>query len=272
MAINLSEIGNRNKTKQVDPREIFMALPHRNTNFEYPRDVQSEVWKQWYEQRNSKDCIIKMNTGSGKTVVALLILQSCLNEGKGPAVYVVPDPFLVKQVIEQAKQLGIAVASGASDMEFIRGKAILVINIYELVNGKSKFGMREYNNVKFSSVVIDDVHACLSTIQGQFKIFIRRDNEAYKKIANIFYDELKRQSESKIEDILLEQNPCGSMLIPFWAWQEHISEVLRIIREMKQNDRNMEFTVNLVQDSLKLCRLHEQLLPRWFLLPCLFQH
>mgnify|MGYP000145297905 FL=1 len=149
MAINLSEIGNRNKTKQVDPREIFMALPHRNTNFEYPRDVQSEVWKQWYEQRNSKDCIIKMNTGSGKTVVALLILQSCLNEGKGPAVYVVPDPFLVKQVIEQAKQLGIAVASGASDMEFIRGKAILVINIYELVNGKSKFGMREYNNVKF---------------------------------------------------------------------------------------------------------------------------
>lgn len=254
MAINLSEIGNRNKTKQVDPREIFMALPHRNTNFEYPRDVQSEVWKQWYEQRNSKDCIIKMNTGSGKTVVALLILQSCLNEGKGPAVYVVPDPFLVKQVIEQAKQLGIAVASGASDMEFIRGKAILVINIYELVNGKSKFGMREYNNVKFSSVVIDDVHACLSTIQGQFKIFIRRDNEAYKKIANIFYDELKRQSESKIEDILLEQNPCGSMLIPFWAWQEHISEVLRIISEMKQNDRNMEFTVNLVQDSLKLCR------------------
>lgn len=254
MAINLSEIGNRNKTKQVDPREIFMALPHRNTNFEYPRDVQSEVWKQWYEQRDSKDCIIKMNTGSGKTVVALLILQSCLNEGKGPAVYVVPDPFLVKQVIEQAKQLGIAVASGASDMEFIRGKAILVINIYELVNGKSKFGMREYNNVKFSSVVIDDVHACLSTIQGQFKIFIKRDNEAYKKIANIFYDELKRQSESKIEDILLEQNPCGSMLIPFWAWQEHISEVLRIISEMKQNDRNMEFTVNLVQDSLKLCR------------------
>lgn len=52
-----------------------------------------------------------MNTGSGKTVVALLILQSCLNENKGPAVYVVPDSYLVSQVIEQAIQLGIATAT-----------------------------------------------------------------------------------------------------------------------------------------------------------------
>lgn len=30
-----------------------------------------------------------MNTGSGKTVVGLMILQSCLSEGKSAAVYVV---------------------------------------------------------------------------------------------------------------------------------------------------------------------------------------
>ena len=53
--------------------------------YQYPRDVQGEVWKQWFEQRNNRDTIIKMNTGSGKTVVALMILQSCLNEGIGPA-------------------------------------------------------------------------------------------------------------------------------------------------------------------------------------------
>lgn len=44
-----------------------------------------------------------MNTGSGKTVAGLMILQSCLNEEKGPAVYVVPDNYLVAQVCEEAK-------------------------------------------------------------------------------------------------------------------------------------------------------------------------
>ena len=36
-----------------------------------------------------------MNTGGGKTVVGLLMLKSCLNEGVGPAVYVTPDNYLV---------------------------------------------------------------------------------------------------------------------------------------------------------------------------------
>lgn len=36
MAINLAGMGNRNKTKQIDPREIFMALPHKDNRFEYP--------------------------------------------------------------------------------------------------------------------------------------------------------------------------------------------------------------------------------------------
>ena len=38
-----------------------------------------------------------MNTGGGKTVVGLLMLKSCLNEGVGPAVYVTPDNYLVSQ-------------------------------------------------------------------------------------------------------------------------------------------------------------------------------
>ena len=202
MAINLSNLGSKTKGKKINPREIFMALPYKNKKFEYPRDVQSEVWKQWYEQRNNRDCILKMNTGSGKTVVALLILQSCLNENKGPAVYVVPDSYLVSQVIEQAAQLGIATTTDEKSIDFLRGRAILVINVHTLVNGKSKFGMREYNNVEFKSVIIDDVHACIATVQSQFKIYIDRKNDAYMDFVKLFIKELKSQSESKIMDIL----------------------------------------------------------------------
>ena len=51
-----------------------MALPAKNKNYGYPRDVQTEVWKQWFDKRSEKNIIIKMNTGVGKTVVGLTIL------------------------------------------------------------------------------------------------------------------------------------------------------------------------------------------------------
>ena len=89
----LSKLSGSSNQKPVEPREIFMSLPQKEKNYEYPRDVQAEVWKKWFAVREQKNCIIKMNTGSGKTVVGLIILQSCLNEEKGPAVYVVPDKY-----------------------------------------------------------------------------------------------------------------------------------------------------------------------------------
>ena len=89
----LSRLSGTTKPLNIEPRDIFMALPQREKGYEYPRDVQTEVWEKWSKKKKKKDCIIKMNTGSGKTVVGLLVLQSCLNEKKGPAVYVVPDNF-----------------------------------------------------------------------------------------------------------------------------------------------------------------------------------
>ena len=87
MAGLLSKLSGISSKKPVEPREIFMSLPQKDKRYEYPRDVQSEVWKKWFGIRDCKNCIVKMNTGSGKTVVGLMILQSCLNEGKGPATH-----------------------------------------------------------------------------------------------------------------------------------------------------------------------------------------
>lgn len=112
----------------ISPREIFTILPEKHDRYDYPRDVQTEVWNQWMERRNERDIVLKMNTGSGKTVVGLLILKSCLNEGIGPAVYVAPDPYLVKQVLNEGADLGIELTEDPQSPRFRRGKAILVIN------------------------------------------------------------------------------------------------------------------------------------------------
>jgi hypothetical protein len=54
MAINFSKlnIGNTSNTA-INPREIFTALPNKKEGkFEYPRDVQTQVWEKWFSRRN----------------------------------------------------------------------------------------------------------------------------------------------------------------------------------------------------------------------------
>ena len=128
MPLNFDKIGDSNPANTlINPRDIFNVLSSKDAKYQYPRDVQADVWKEWYARRNEVDLVVKMNTGGGKTVVGLLILKSCLNEQAGPAVYVAPDPYLVGQVVEEAKKLGLEVTTNKDSPRFLKGKAVLVV-------------------------------------------------------------------------------------------------------------------------------------------------
>lgn len=71
---------------------------------------------------------------------------------KKPAVYIVPNNYLVKQVRKEAETMGIPVTEDSDDPAFITGEKILITNIYKLVNGKTVFGKRSNgNNLKIGS-------------------------------------------------------------------------------------------------------------------------
>lgn len=249
--IDFSQLGINSIQKQINPRDIFMSLTGKDDKYQYPRDVQGEVWKQWFEVRQNRDTIIKMNTGSGKTIVALLILQSCLNEGKGPALYVVPDNYLVEQVLSQAEALGIKVTNTENDLDYQRKKAILVINIQKLVNGKSVFGLRGNNNIPIGSVVIDDMHACISCIQEQFSITISKEDALFKKFVELFFDDMNKQAEGRFSEIVTGQTPFDNMMVPFWAWQEKATQVFQLLSANKEKEAVI-FKFDLIKDCLKL--------------------
>lgn len=238
----------------LHPREIFTALPNKKEGkFEYPRDVQSQVWDKWFKRRDTNDLLIKMNTGTGKTVVGLLILKSCLNENKGPAIYIVPDNYLVKQVLSEAQNLGIEVTDNTKSTRFLSGKEILVTNIHKLVNGKSVFGVGDEGiKIKIGSILIDDAHACIDTIEDQFMLTISKENGAYGEIYDIFRESLYSQCETKALEIE-SGDPSAYMQLPFWVWQENISEVSRVIIKYKDTD-GIKFSWPLIKESIKLCR------------------
>ncbi len=254
MPIDLSKLLSKEKSHNIiNPREIFSILPKKTSKFQFPRDVQSEVWGKWFERRGQKDIVIKMNTGSGKTAIGLLILESCLNEGIGPSVYITPNPYLVKQVFEEANELGVNVTDDENSPEFLSGKAILIINIYKLFNARSVFGVGEQGKkIDIGSLIIDDVHACMATTESQFTINIPNSSLVYKELFDIFAPDLKSVSESSFLEIE-SGDPYKSTLLPFWVWKNKLGEINKILHANK-DETSLEWKWDLLKDILKYCQ------------------
>lgn len=254
MPLNLSKLSKTSLLDtEINPREIFNLLPNKHAKYKYPRDVQSQVWDRWLGRRADRDLVVKMNTGGGKTVVGLLMLKSCLNEGVGPAVYVAPDAYLVTQVAKEAADLGIAVTTDVGAGAFLQGKAILVINIYKLVNGLSVFGTTDTGvKIPLGAVLVDDAHACLSTTESQFTLSVPAGGEVYKGLMQLFRDELLEQNDTKlleIEDGASDQE----MLVPFWAWHAKGLQVSQLLTDNRTSD-DIKFSWPLIKNHLGLCR------------------
>lgn len=237
----------------IDPRKIFSALPGKHANYSYLRDVQSEVLDAWFARREEPDLVLKMNTGAGKTVVGLLILQSCLNEGKGPVVYVTPDNFLCEQVCREAGNLGIPITKECSSLDFVQGKAVLAITVYALFNGKSVFGVdKDGLKIQVESLLLDDVHACLSTTEKQFTLKVPAIHPVYQKLLHLFTQELQAQAPSRLLRIQ-DRDPRHLMLVPFWVWIDKNQDVLTAIFSHRE-ETAFKFVWPLLEENLTHCQ------------------
>lgn len=116
---------------------MYSSLAGKSKGYGYLRDVQGQILSAWHSRRTERDLIVKVNTGGGKTIDGLVILQSYLNEGHGPALYVAPNNYLASQVQDEAQRVGIATVDDPESPRYLSGEAIAVVNAHKLFNGKS---------------------------------------------------------------------------------------------------------------------------------------
>lgn len=252
MVIDFSKLNTTNTSNTLlEPRQIFSSLPQKNPRYSYLRDVQAQVMEKWFNRRNDPDLVLKMNTGSGKTLVGLLLLKSCLNEKKGPAVYIAPDKYLVNQVLQEAKDLGIETTESETSPSFLNSQSILVINPVKLFNGKSTFGVNE-KKITVGSFLIDDAHSCLATIKEKFSIKMSNNEGVYDILLKLFDESLKVQSPTALLDIK-DNDPSALLQVPYWTWKDKQDTVLRILHADKEK---YKFEWPLIKDVLPFCNCY----------------
>lgn len=251
--LDLTKITPGSGQAHIVPRDIFASLPKKP----WPRLrlEQGEVLKEWFDRRNQRDLVIKQNTGGGKTVVGLLAAQSSLNEGIGPAAYLVPDTYLVKQVVDEARRLGISVTTEARSTKFRASQEILIATFHKIINGRSVFGVTGTGRppVTLGTVVVDDAHAALAAARSQFTASLPAAHPAYEAILKLFAPDLRQQNPKNYAD-LADGQACAPMRIPFWAWDEHHDDVLQILNLYGEQDTSpsLFFAWPLIAEHLAL--------------------
>lgn len=258
MPIDLRKLTPQKKPQRpIDPLDIWNVLD-RAVGKEYLRPIQEQVLKQWFERRKQSDTIIKMNTGTGKTLVGLMMLQSCLHEGVGPCLYLCPDNYLASQVLDQAKQFGVncvTFSEGVREIpaEFSNGEAILVTNVKKFFNGRSVFGFPGGPRpvAQVGTILFDDAHACVEQIRSQFTIILGNEHPAYSKILALFGESLKQQRAGTYAEICAGDY-SKFLLVPYWSWLESHDALLAILTEHRDDDE-LRFTWPLLKDILAIC-------------------
>jgi len=236
----------------VNPLELYESLDRASDKGPL-RDAQSAVLREWHSRRRSqRDVIVKLHTGQGKTLIGLLILQSKLNEGVAPAVYLCPNNFLVEQTATQAKQFGLKCVIPDPELpaEFLDGKAILVTSVQKLFNGLTKFGLGARSE-KVGAIVMDDAHACIDAIREQCMIRLSSERQPYSDILDLFGTELEKQGLGTYADI--RNNRRDALLpVPYWEWMDRRAEIAGILSKNLMLDE-VKFSWPLLKDSIQDC-------------------
>lgn len=184
-----------------------------------------------------------------------MILQSKINAGKGPAVFVCPNIYLAEQVKQEALKFGITYCdfSEGRDLpdEFLMGRKILITHVQKIFNGKSVFGIGN-RSVSVNSIVLDDSHACIDSIKSALTIKVNKEHGLYQKILNIFSEDISNQGEGSYLEI--KNGDYNTMLpIPYWSWEDKKEHVMEAILEYKE-DNEVSFIWPVIKDQIVNCQ------------------
>jgi hypothetical protein len=136
--------------------DLFNQLDRKATH-ESPRPVQVEAFEALDVHINERDVVLKVSTGSGKTLVGLVYAERMRRNYPDQAViYLCPTTQLIEQVVKSAADIGVPVATFPDIQRASEGKAVIVCTYDRLFNARNVFATR---GITLSAVIMDDVHA-----------------------------------------------------------------------------------------------------------------
>lgn len=232
--------------------ELFKQLDRKATHTSL-RPAQLAALTALDAQIAERDVIMKLSTGSGKTVVGLVYAEMMRRKYKGePVVYLCPTKQLVDQVVASGQAIGVAVSTfGRAGLPYgaLSGEAVLACTYDKLFTGGSVFDSR---SIRPSAIVFDDIHAGTERIKKYFTVAV--PSECYPQLRALLRPLCESTDAATWAGI--GTNDAGATYeVPYWVWASVAKQVAAMLEvESRKEDSTLFFTWKNVARYIELAR------------------
>ena len=247
----------RPQVAAVDPESLFGELPRR-------RDGVGALWSHQVDQLreysmehvDKADVALELPTGSGKTLVGLLIGEWRRRGRQERVVYACPTRQLVLQVVASGERQGIALHPFIDShknwdprhvMDYTRGEAIAVTTYSHIFNTNSHLADAK-------TLIFDDAHAAEGYVADAWTLEIPR---AYSSYSGLF-DALGGAIDEQIVTFMMDQgadplNDYEVRLIPISVVASRISQIDSVLNTELEAWSSERYRFSMLRDNLGSC-------------------
>ncbi|WP_425622582.1 DEAD/DEAH box helicase [Brevibacillus borstelensis] len=243
------------------PEALFYDL--RNRSVEGLLSHQADVLREYKKDLvDYPEVAMELPTGSGKTLIGLLVGEWRRRQLKERVVYLCPTKQLVHQVVDEARtKFGIntlAFTGSQRDYhpkakaEYNQGEAIAVTTYSSLFNTNPFF----YNP---NFIVLDDAHASENYIVKHWSLNISRYDfpVIYAQLLEILKDGLPpEQYQRMLSDNASPNDKAWVEKIPTPKFVSQLRQVIPYLDEAVQGQETLKYNWSVLREHLRACHVY----------------
>lgn len=233
--------------------DLFGQLDRKTTHSSL-RPVQVSSFKSLDALADERDIVLKLSTGSGKTVVGLVYAEMMRRRYRGePSVFLCPTNQLVDQVVQSGLAIGVNVAAYVgrnTPYDALAGDMVLACTYDRVFNARTVF---ESRGIRPSCFVLDDVHAGVERIRGCFATKV--PEAAYPALVAMLRPLCEGTDPAAWHAIAISAADTPYE-VPYWVWANVHRQAFALLDQHKDDDSlDLFFRWGNISRYLELARV-----------------
>lgn len=253
----------KKKVKPKDPESLFHDLKNRDPEIKHLWAHQADLLRDYTQKHcETKDVGLELPTGTGKTLVGLLIGEWRKDFFNERVLYLCPTRQLAYQVEKHAKEYGIKAYAFVGPQKYYSTEKFSKYSSSEVIAISTYSGLFNTNpRLNNANIIIcDDAHASDNYISSLWSLNItRNDNKnLYHKIIRLFEDNLTHEFLRCVKNDNTEfylKDQIEMIPIPhLWNKSQDLHDI--ITEELnKEENKDLSYSWSMIYNNLLSCNI-----------------